>query len=173
MAKAAMQWAAGCTAGIVMFVLGAGCSGGLSVQEYVSRVFDIQCERIYACCTLTEQRALSIGEGQSGCREALRAGEQHVVDSIEEAVYFQDTNFDGSEAESCLNVLASSSCHDYFLAQTHSCGPFSLPLSSQSQRRPFDGTDTIGLDHFIKECPLSDCIEHTIAPACNGSMVGK
>jgi hypothetical protein len=170
MATTTMRWAAVGTVGLAMFVLGSGC-GGLSVEEYVSRVFDIQCERIYACCTSTEQEALSLGDGESGCRESLRSSEQAVNDSINDAVYFQLVDFDGGEAQTCLDALASSSCGDYFGNLGHDCGK-AFKLRPQPGR-VFSGTSSVGLDHFIRQCPLTDCISHTIAPACNGSNVGQ
>jgi hypothetical protein len=38
---------------------------------------------------------------------------------------------------------------------------------------PIQGIDSVGLNHFIAQCPLADCLEKKLVPACNGTMVGK
>jgi hypothetical protein len=171
MATAKMKCAAAGLVALTMFGLGSGCAGSVSVEDYVSRVFDIQCERIYACCTDAEQRALSLGDGESGCREALRSAEPAIDGALNDAIHFQDIDFDGTEAKSCLDTLATSSCEWYFGSTPHECDVFTW--RTIPGQKPIQGIDSVGLNHFIAQCPLDHCLEKKIVPACNGTMVGK
>lgn len=171
MAKTGTRCAAATLLGLTIFTLGSGCAGSLTVEEYVSRVFDIQCERIFACCTKTEQDALALGDGEAGCREALRSAEPEIDAKINDAIFFQDVGFDSSEAKSCTDTLSTSSCEWYFGSTAHECSVFTFP--APVTEHSFEGLDSVGLNHFIGECPLKDCLATKIVPACNGSQTGK
>ena len=95
-----MKRAVGVTLALAM--IGAGCGGSSSVQDYCRRGVDTLCSRLFAC---DSQAAGQQFGSQSGCVNQL-GGQCSSMECT------GGTHYDQSAADQCLAAYPSTSCSD-------------------------------------------------------------
>ena len=101
--------------------LAAGCQGGPHLDDYVRRVFDLQCQRIFSCCTATERERLAAFPTEEACRADREGFEQLAVSFIRADLDAELLVIDEAALASCLTAIEASSCSAYFDRRDRNC----------------------------------------------------
>ena len=194
MASTAKRWVVTTAVVLGIAALAAGCQDGPPIDDYVHRVFDLQCKQIFSCCASAERARFGLGATEEACR-ADRAGyEQLAVNFIRADLDADLTSLDEAALASCLTAIEASSCSAYFERRDRDCerafapkvddgGDCSSSLAcrgglcvgfvcvgdTRALHEPCAGDD----DCLSSNCQAGACATSASLAACDGSSVGK
>jgi hypothetical protein len=194
MAKTGMRWAAAGASFLGLAALAAGCQDGPPLEEYVQRVLDLQCRRIFSCCAAAERDRFGLGATEEACRDERGAFEQLAVNAIKADIDAELTVVDERALASCLTALEASSCSEYFARRDRNCerafvptvenggdcssnlacrGGLCVSFVCVGDTRPLGAACTGSDDCLSSNCLDGACAENPSFAACDGSRVGK
>lgn len=194
MATTRMRWAAAGASFLGIAALAAGCQDGPPIDDYVQRVLDLQCQRIFACCATAERDRFAFGATEVACREQRGAFEQLAVNAIKEDIDADLTVVDEGKLEACLASLEASSCEDYFATRDRNCeaaftprgengddcssnlacrGGLCVSFTCAGDTRPLGAACATGDDCLSSNCLAGHCAANPSFAACDGSRAGK
>jgi hypothetical protein len=194
MASTAKRWAAAGTALLGTATLAAGCQDGTLIADYVQRVFDLQCQRIFSCCAAEEQERFGFGATEAACREDRGRFEQIAVNAILEDIDANLTVVNEPALASCLTAIEASTCQDYFASRTRNCERAFTPRAENGEfcssnlacrgglcvgfvctgdTRPLRAECSSDDDCSSSSCVDGRCAVNPSFVACDGSRVGK
>jgi hypothetical protein len=194
MASTAKRWVAATAVVLGIAVLAAGCNDGPPIDDYVHRVFDLQCKQIFACCDAAESARLGLGATEEACREDRAGYEQLAVNFLRADLDEDLTSLDEAALESCLTAIEASSCSTYFERRDRNCERAFAPkvdvggdcysnLACRSglcvgfvcvgDTRALGAACVSGDDCLSSNCLGGACAESASVAACDGSSVGK
>ena len=194
MANTAKRWVAATAALLGIAALAAGCQDGPRIDDYVHRVFDLQCRQIFACCAAAGRDHFGLGATEEACR-ADRAGyEQLAVNFIRADLDADLTVVDEAALASCLTTIEASSCSTYFERRDRNCerafaptvddggdcssnlacrGGLCVDFVCVGDTRPLGAACASGDDCLSSNCQGGACAESASLAACGGSNAGK
>jgi hypothetical protein len=194
MASTKTRWVAATAALLGIAGLGVGCQGGPPLDDYVHRVFDLQCKRIFSCCSATERVRVGGGATEEACR-ADRAGyEQLAVNAIRADLDADLTVLDEGALASCLTTIEAASCSTYFDRRDRDCeGAFAPKVENGGDcssnlacrggacvdfvcvgdARAVGAACESGADCLSSNCLDGACAADPGAAACSGANAGK
>ncbi len=183
------RWVAATVALLGITTLAAGCQDGPPIDDYVQRVFDLQCQRIFSCCPAAERDRFGFGATEEACRADRAAYEQLAAGSIRSDLDADLTVLDESALASCLTSLEASSCSAYFERRDRNCESAFTPLVENGgdcwsnlacrgglcvdyvcvgDTRPLGAACTSGDDCLSSNCLDGACAESPSFAACGG-----
>ena len=194
MASTAKRWVAATAALLGITALGAGCKDGPPIDDYVHRVFDLQCKQIFACCAASERARFALGATEEACR-ADRAGYEQLAASFVRADLDADILLvDEPALASCLTAIEASSCAAYFERRDRNCerafaptvetggdcssnlacrGGLCVSFVCVGDTRALGAACASGDDCLSSNCQAGACAESESLAACDGSSAGK
>jgi hypothetical protein len=194
MASTTKRWVAATAALLGIAALVASCSDGPPLDDYVHRVFDLQCKQIFACCDAAERVHLGLGATEEECR-ADRAGyEQLAVNFIKSDLDADLAVVDEAALASCLTTIEASSCSTYFERRDRNCerafaptvepgGDCNSNVACRSglcvgfvcvgDTRAVGAACESGDDCLSSNCQGGACAASAVVAACGGASAGK
>lgn len=194
MATTTNRWVAATAALLAITALAVGCQDGPPIDDYVHRVFDLQCQRIFSCCTAGERERVGIGATEEACRADRASFEQLAANAIRADLDADLTVIDEGALAGCLTAIEASSCSDYFDHRDRNCERAFTPMvenggdcSSNLACRGGSCVDfvcvgdslaigaacTSGADCLSSNCLDGACAESPTVAACGGPSSGK
>jgi hypothetical protein len=194
MATRTKRWVAATFAFVGSVALVAGCQDGPPIDDYVHRVFDLQCQRIFSCCSSAERDQLGVGATEEACRADREAFEQLAALSIRADLDDDFTVLDESALASCLTAIEASSCSSYFERRDRNCeraftprvenggdcssnlacrGGLCVDFICVGDTRPIGAACAGADDCLSSNCLDGACAESATFAACGGSIAGK
>ncbi|MEP7119757.1 MAG: hypothetical protein ABJE95_02560 [Byssovorax sp.] len=194
MASTAKRWVAATAVVLGIAALAGGCKDGPPIDDYVHRVFDLQCARIFSCCAVAERAKLGGGATEEACR-ADRAGyEQLAVNFIRADLDADLLTINEGALATCLTTIEASSCSAYFERRDRNCerafaptveagGDCSSNLACRSglcvgfvcvgDTRALGAACASSDDCLSSNCLGGACAASATVAACSGSAAGK
>ncbi len=194
MARTTKRWVAATAALLGIGGLAVGCQGGPPLDDYVRRVFDLQCKRIFSCCTPVERDRVATGTTEAACRADRASFEPLAVNAIRADLDADLTTLDEAALASCLTTIEASSCSEYFAHRDRNCERAFAPkvenggdCSSNVACRGGSCVsficvgDTLavgaacasGADCLSSNCLGGTCAESPTVAACSGTGAGE
>ena len=194
MAKTAKRWAAAVASLLGLSALAAGCQDASPIDDYVQRVFDLQCQRIFSCCDAAEQARLGLGATEASCRAERALFEQLAVNAVKADLDEQLTVVDEKKLASCLATIEAASCQDYFARRDRSCegafapnvengdycssnlacrGGLCVDFTCTGDTRPLGAACASGEECSSATCREGQCAANPSLSACDGSRVSR
>lgn len=194
MARTMKRWTAAAAVLLGISALAAGCQDGPPLDDYVHRVFDLQCKRIFSCCTATERERLGGFATEEACRADREGFEQLAVSSIRADLDADLTAVDEGALASCLTTIEASSCSAYFERRDRNCeGAFAPKVENGGDcssnltcrgglcrsfvcvgdTRPLGAACASSDDCLSSNCLAGACAESPSVAACSGASASK
>jgi hypothetical protein len=194
MASTAKRWVAATAVVLGIAALAAGCQDGPPIDDYVHRVFDLQCARIFSCCAPDERARFGLGATEEACRADRAAYEQLAVNFIQADLDADLLGVDEAALASCLTAIEASSCSAYFERRDRNCESAFAPrvelggdcYSNVACRsglcvgfvcvgdtRALGAACESGDDCLSSNCQGGVCAESASLAACGGASAGK
>jgi hypothetical protein len=194
MANTTKRWMAATATVLGIAMLAAGCQDGPPLDDYVHRVFDLQCQRIFSCCAAAERESFGLGPTEEACR-ADRAGfEQLAVNAIRSDLDADFVQIDEAALAKCLTSIEASSCPAYFARRDRNCeaaftprvlnggdcssnlacfGGLCVDFVCTGDTRPLGAACASADDCSSWSCEGGACVESAALAACGGASTGK
>ena len=194
MADSMKRWVAATAALLGITGLAVGCQDGPQLDDYVHRVFDLQCQRVFSCCTPAERVRVGLGATEEACRADRASFEQLAVNAIRADLAADLTVVDEAALAGCLTAIEASSCSDYFDHRDRNCerafapkvengGDCSSNLACRGgscvaracvgDARAVGAACDSDADCLSSNCLARACAESPIVAACGGPSSGK
>jgi hypothetical protein len=194
MASTTKRWVAATATLLAIAALAASCADGPPIEDYVHRVFDLQCKQIFACCSANARQRFGLGGSEEDCRAERASSEQLAVNSIKADLDADFTVVDEAALASCLTAIEASSCSTYFERRDRDCERAFVPrverggdcnsnvacrsglcvdFACVGDTRPLGAACVSADDCLSSNCQDGVCAASLVLAACSGSSAGK